>query len=469
MKILSRYIIRQHVGPFVFGLFIITLIFMLNLVFKELNKILSKGLDFWVVLEFFALNLAWIVALAAPMAALMASLMAFGQLSADNEITAMKASGVSLYRAILPVVLTAAALTVFLIWFNNYVLPDSNHRLRLLARDITMKRPTVNLEPGYLYEDLPDISIRVEGLKEKEGYSEIENVLIFDRSDPNINRTIIAKNGDIYVDKKSGLFRVTLFDGEIHDINKDKLNQYTTIKFPKYVMTIPIPDMILKRRNSQYRGDREQSAAMMRKEIAENNKLIATRRENLQKYIELQAQRYFPERKSADTLASALPILPEHIKKSSRYQYNLQRQLRIARNVRLRIKAERDVNHSYALTNKRLLVEIYKKYSIPFACIVFVLIGAPLGIMAHRGNMAVSGGISLVFFIIYWIFLIGGEELADRNMLSPFLAMWLANIIVGGFGVYLLIHTVREMSIINFKALTKLLPKQFRWKTDENS
>jgi len=453
----------------VFGLFIITLIFMLNLVFKELNKILSKGLDFWVVLEFFALNLAWIVALAAPMAALMASLMAFGQLSADNEITAMKASGVSLYRAILPVVLTAAALTVFLIWFNNYVLPDSNHRLRLLARDITMKRPTVNLEPGYLYEDLPDISIRVEGLKEKEGYSEIENVLIFDRSDPNINRTIIAKNGDIYVDKKSGLFRVTLFDGEIHDINKDKLNQYTTIKFPKYVMTIPIPDMILKRRNSQYRGDREQSAAMMRKEIAENNKLIATRRENLQKYIELQAQRYFPERKSADTLASALPILPEHIKKSSRYQYNLQRQLRIARNVRLRIKAERDVNHSYALTNKRLLVEIYKKYSIPFACIVFVLIGAPLGIMAHRGNMAVSGGISLVFFIIYWIFLIGGEELADRNMLSPFLAMWLANIIVGGFGVYLLIHTVREMSIINFKALTKLLPKQFRWKTDENS
>jgi len=469
MKILSRHIIRQHIGPFLFGLFIITLIFMLNLVFKELNKILSKGLDFWVVVEFFALNLAWIVALAVPMAVLMSCLMAFGQLSADNEITAMKSSGISLYRVILPVLLSAAALTIFLIWFNNYVLPDSNHRLRLLARDITMKRPTVNLEPGYLYEDLPDVSIRVEGLKEKEGYSEIEDVLIFDRSDPNINRTIVAKNGNIYVDKKSGLFQLTLFDGEIHDVNKEKLNQYTSIKFPKYVMTIPIPDMVLKRRDSQYRGDREQSAAMMRKEIAENNKLIETRRTNLQKYIELQVKRYFPEKNDTDTPAAVHPILPEHIKNSLRYRHNLERQLRIARNVRLRIKAERDVNRSYELTNKKLLVEIHKKYSIPFACIVFVLIGAPLGIMAHRGNMAVGGGISMVFFIIYWIFLIGGEELADRNMLSPFLAMWLANIIVGGFGVYLLVRTVKEMSVINFSALVKLLPKQLRWKNNENS
>ncbi|OQX88862.1 hypothetical protein B6D60_00845 [candidate division KSB1 bacterium 4484_87] len=469
MKILSRHIIRQHIGPFLFGLFIITLIFLLNLVFKELNKILSKGLDFWVVLEFFALNLAWIVALAVPMAVLMSCLMAFGQLSADNEITAMKSSGISLYRVVLPVLLSAAALTIFLIWFNNYVLPDSNHRLRLLARDITMKRPTVNLEPGYLYEDLPDVSIRVEGLKEKQGFSEIEDVLIFDRSDPNVNRTIVAKNGNIYVDKKSGLFQVTLYDGEIHDVTKDKLNQYTFIKFPKYVMTIPIPDMVLKRRDSNYRGDREQSAAMMRKEIEENNKLIETRRANLQKYIELQVSRYFPEKISPDTLASVHPILPAHIKKSLRYKHNLERQLRIARNVRLRIKAEHDVNHSYELTNKKLLVEIHKKYSIPFACIVFVLIGAPLGIMAHRGNMAVGGGISMVFFIVYWIFLIGGEELADRNMLSPFLSMWLANIIVGGFGVYLFVRTVKEVSVINFGALAKLLPKQLRWKNNEDS
>lgn len=455
MYILSKHIIRQHIGPFLFGFFIITLLFMLNLVFKELGKVLSKGLDFWVVLEFFALNLAWIVALAVPMGVLLACLMAFGQLSADSEITAIKSSGISIYKIIMPVLIIAAGLTVFLIWFNNYVLPEANYRLSLLARDITMKRPTVNLEPGYLYEEIPDIAIRVETLHEKEGLSLVRGVLIQDRSDDNINRTIVARSGEILVNKQSGLLQITLFDGEIHEIQFDKLGQYTKSKFPKYVMTIPIPDMVLQRRESGYRGDRERSAQMMREEIQNNNKLMEKRNENLGKFLDLQIKRYFPSEKSRVPNEEIGVIVPASLKKSARYKDNLNKQCRINANILRRIDAEMDVNRSYELTNKKLSVEIHKKYSIPFACIVFVLIGAPLGIMAHRGSMAVGGAISLVFFIIYWIFLIGGEELADRDMLSPFLSMWLANFIVGGFGAYLMIRTAREAAILNFNWFKK--------------
>jgi lipopolysaccharide export system permease protein len=100
---------------------------------------------------------------------------------------------------------------------------------------------------------------------------------------------------------------------------------------------------------------------------------------------------------------------------------------------------------------------------------VFVLIGVPLGIMAKRGNMAIGGGISLLFFVIYWIFLIGGEELADRDMLSPFLSMWVANIVVGAFGIYLLILTVKEGSFINFDFFVRLVSKRFRNSANENS
>ena len=465
MFILSRHIIRQHIGPFFFGFFIIVLLFMLNLVFKELGRILSKGLDFWVIIEFFALNLAWIIALAVPMGVLMACLIAFGQLSADYEITAIKSSGISLYRIILPVLLASVVLTFFLIWFNNYVLPDSNHRLRLLARDITMKKPTVNLEPGYLYEDIPDISIRVEHLLEKEGLSLIEDVLIHDRSDPNLNRTIIAQNGEIQVNKQTGLLQVTLFDVEIHEVNTEKLAQYNRSEFQKYIMNIPIPEMVLQRRDSDYRGDREQSAQMMRAEIESNNKLIQKRTDNLNKFIDQQFARFFSveEPNKQDKMKDSTAIIISNtLKTSSRLKTNLDKQLRINRNILRRINSEIDVNRSYLLSNNKLAVEIHKKYSIPFACIVFVFIGAPLGIMAHRGNMAVGGGISLVFFIIYWIFLIGGEELADRDMLSPFLSMWLANFIVGGFGLYLLIRTVREVSIINLNSLLKLIPKRIR-------
>ena len=465
MYILSRHIIRQHIGPFFFGFFVITLLFMLNLVFKELGRILSKGLEFWTIIEFFALNLAWIVALAVPMGVLMACLMAFGQLSADYEITAIKSSGISLYRVIFPVLIVATGLTIFLIWFNNYVLPDSNHRLRLLARDITMKKPTVNLEPGYLYEDIPDITIQVEHLQEMEGLSLIKDVLIHDKSDPNISRSIVAQHGEIFVNKQTGLLQVTLFDVEIHDVNNDKLQQYNLSKFEKYLMNISIPNMVLQRRDSEYRGDREQSTQMMRAEIDENKKLIKKREGILNKYINQQMNRLFPEKnidRDKQNKNVAVPILTKQIKRSSRFKTNLEKQVRVNKNVLRRIESEIDVNKSYALRNNRLSVEIYKKYSIPFACIVFVFVGAPLGIMSQRGNMAVGGGVSLIFFIIYWIFLIGGEELADRDFLSPFLSMWLANFIVGGFGLYLLIRAVKEVSFINFSFLNKLVPKRFR-------
>jgi len=442
---------------------------MLNLVFRELGRILSKGLGFWVIVEFFALNLSWIIALAVPMAVLMACLMAFGQLSADNEITAIKASGISMYRIVLPVLIVSAGLTIFLIWFNNEILPDSNHRLRLLMRDIAVKKPTVNLEPGYLYQEIPNLSIRVDHLVEEENLSKVRNIIILDKNDPNVNRTIVAERGEIFVNKTTGLLQITLYEGEIHEINIDRLENYNRIQFPKYVITIPIPNMVLQRSESEYRGDREQSSKMMRQEVNSNMKLIQKRNQNLLNFISMQINRYFSGVKNqsnvnslSNSTSNVSHLLPEKLKNSPRVKINLTKQIRINRNVLERIKGERDVNRGYELVNNKLLVEIYKKFSIPFACIVFVLIGAPLGIMARRGNMAVSGGISLIFFIIYWIFLIGGEELADRDMLSPFLSMWLANFIVGAFGIYLLIHTVKEVSVLNFDYFIRLLPKRFR-------
>lgn len=476
MSILTKHILRQHVGPFLFGFSVINLLFMLNLVFKELGRILSKGLDFWIVVEFFALNIAWIVALAVPMAVLMACLMAFGQMSADNEITAIKASGISLYRILIPVLVASILLSLFLIWFNNNVLPDSNHRLRLLARDITMKKPTVNLEPSYIYQDIPNLAIRVGQLIEQENLSKIREVFIQDKSNPDVYRTIIAEHGEIFVNKKTGLFQITLYNGEIHEIKNEQLENYTRVQFPRHMITIPIPNMTLERTDSEYRGDREQSSAMMRKEVENNDELIQKRNENLVAFIETQIDRYLPNSNISQSqagpsndVAAAAILLPEHLKNSPRVKMNLARQIRVHKNVLNRIKVDQDINHGYQLTNNKLLVEIYKKYSIPFACIVFVLIGVPLGIMAKRGNMAISGAISLLFFIIYWIFLIGGEELADRDMLSPFLSMWVANFIVGAFGIYLLIRTVKEGSVLNLNALIRLIPKRFRESFHENS
>ncbi|MEL6824209.1 MAG: LptF/LptG family permease, partial [Calditrichota bacterium] len=102
-------------------------------------------------------------------------------------------------------------------------------------------------------------------------------------------------------------------------------------------------------------------------------------------------------------------------------------------------------------------VEIYKKYSIPFACIVFILVGAPLGIRARKGSLGVSVSFSIAFFLVYWVCLIGGEDLADRQIVHPMLAMWFPNILVGIFGLWLTYRTVQETSFINWNRLPKAL------------
>jgi lipopolysaccharide export system permease protein len=137
------------------------------------------------------------------------------------------------------------------------------------------------------------------------------------------------------------------------------------------------------------------------------------------------------------------------------------------------MKAEREAERYYRRmrTNKSLLenhirtinkfaVEIHKKVSIPFASIVFVLVGAPLGIMARRGSMGVAISLSIGFFLLFWVFLIGGEDLADRKIMPPSLAMWAPNIIVGAAGLYLTWKTVKETSFINWDRLAKLFKRK---------
>jgi len=114
-----------------------------------------------------------------------------------------------------------------------------------------------------------------------------------------------------------------------------------------------------------------------------------------------------------------------------------------------RIRSEEHKIHQYG-------VEVHKKYSIPFACIIFVLIGAPLGIMARKGGLAVGISYSLVFFIIYWAFLIGGETLADKLIISPWVAMWSGNILIGLCGIYFIVRMIRETRFISFAPIIKL-------------
>lgn len=491
MFILSRYILRQHVGPFVFGFSVITLIWILNLLFKELNRILSKGLPPLVVAEFFALNLAWIIALTVPMATLISSLMAFGRLSADNEITAIKANGVSLYKVLLPVLVAAAMLSGFLIWFNNNVLPEFNHRLATLIRDIAQKKPTLNIEPGIWYSELEPYGLIVSTLEDSAGGSKVTDVLIRDNSDPNIMNVITAKHGIIRTNKSAGFLEFVLFDGEIQQINIRKMEEFQRLAFPdSHIVRIDILDQFLKRSERSYRSDREKSAQQLRAEIADLEQQRAEKKRAVSLLAAIHMKRYFgdsmglplPEPADSTILKQLLmqstkawrgrAIIRESAPKpagsleKTRDFYSdkfIQNQV-ISEQRSIHSDLRNMINQANANKNQinRYWVEVHKKYSIPVACIIFVLIGAPLGIKARKGGLGMGSGVSLFFFLIYWSSLIGGEDLADRGIISPFLAMWLANFIVGGAGLYVLYITVREVEMISFERILSFFREKWQ-------
>lgn len=483
MVILARYIIKEHISPFLFSLAVIMFVFITKFIVQYIGRIFGKGLSFLTILEFIYLNLAWMFALAVPMSVLVAALMAFGRLSADNEITILKTSGISLYKIIRPILISTILLTVFMYWFNDQLLPEYNHRARLLFSSISRKKPTLQLEQG-IYMTLGNYSILIQEIERSLGREVVEKsdivgpefsedaadrlkkITIFDRSSADMQRTVIANRGRLIFDRERERLVFTLFDGEIHEINSKDYSEYRRLQFSVNNFYIPAPELVFRREEDEYRSDREMSVKMMRNEVAKFQRSIKNSRENVKQIL----QEYYVHPDTLQQILNSVGLTEtENLLSSSIEDLQNQRSKLIRKTQAVIQKIENEKNNIdyYQKQVYRFQVEIHKKFSIPFASIVFILIGTPLGIKARRGSLGVGVTFSVGFFLLYWIFLIGGEELADRQLISPFLAMWLANIIVGAIGIYLTYRVVKETTFIHWERLPKYL--QLFFKGEEQS
>ena len=157
--LIYRYILKAHFAPFIISFFIVIFVFTFQFIYKYIDNLVGKGLSWWVITQLITLNLAWMVTLAGPMAVLIATLMAFGSLSSSNETTVMRASGLSPFKLLLPVLLFSGILCYGLILFNNKVLPEANHRTRVLMTDIQRTRPTFVIEAGRFSDDISDYNL----------------------------------------------------------------------------------------------------------------------------------------------------------------------------------------------------------------------------------------------------------------------------------------------------------------------
>ena len=274
MRLLTRYIAKQLFMPFIFSLLIIVFILFTQFLLRAIDRFIGKGLDLGIIFEYLFLNLGWIAALAVPMAVLVAALMSFGQFSEDNEITALRASGISFTTIIRPALIMGFIIAGTLILFNAFIMPEMNFKARMLSGDIYRKRPDLNIEPGYFMDDLPDYSIII---REKENET-LKDVRIFSKSGRETQTSIHSKTGKLSTIDDAII--LDLFDGEIHELDLRDYGNYRRIEFAKHKITIPADDLFLNRRDTTSRSDREMTIGMIidkRKDIFKRTNIVKAR------------------------------------------------------------------------------------------------------------------------------------------------------------------------------------------------
>ncbi len=428
MKILERYILKENFKPFVVSLMVTTFVMLLDKIIDLLNLIIEKHLDVLTIVSIFGLSLPFIIALTIPMAILLASIMSFGRLSVDNELIAFKSCGINIYTLLRPTVIAALFISFFMVYFNNAVLPETNHMLKNLMIKANYRRPATAIVPG-TFNTMKNYTIYV---KERIN-DELFGILIYNREKAKFPQTISAKRGKIELANGGNSLKAILYEGQMHERDQKDPNKYNISEFKKYTLNLPDLGYKMNKDGTDYRGDRELSSKAMQK-------IVNERRDKID-FTQLEVEEI---QTSIDEINSQEQedINKQELKKS----YN-----------KLNLKKDKIV--SLESDVRKYQVEIHKKYAIAFACVIFVLIGAPIGMMTKTSGVGMSFSVSAIVFLIYYGALTLGEEFADKGIVSPFLAMWISNIVFCIVGVYLVIISVREMKTINLSKIKNSVNK----------
>ena len=268
MKIISKYVLREHVGPFLFALTALTSLMILNFISRQFGELVGKGLPASVIGEFFLLSIPFTIALTLPMSVLVAVLYAFSRLAAENEVTALKASGVSPWRIVTPALAAGLVMTLFLLAFNDQVLPRANHELKTLQDDISQTKPTFLLKPQ-IVNAIREGQFYLKAGKIDQATSKMREVVIYDLSDPTRRRTIYADSGSISLAENRRDLQMELYSGQMQQVATEKPGQLNRLFYQHDRITIRdvAKDFEKSKSTIENRGDRELGICAMQKRL----------------------------------------------------------------------------------------------------------------------------------------------------------------------------------------------------------
>ncbi len=359
MKLVDRYILRELVPPFILGMFIFTFLLLMSQILRLMELIVNKGVATGTILRLVLYLLPSILVLTVPISVFLATVVTFGRLSAENELTALKTGGFSLLRLTLPVAIFSTAAWALTSWLIIVALPAGNQAFRTSMFEIVRTKASVGLREKIFNDDFEGLVIYINTIPQA-GNRSMEGIFISDarpekRQPPGEPITIVAERGWLVADPGSDKVVFRLENGGIHVLSRD-FTTYQHTNFRTHDLQLSLGDEAGES-PSLPKGLREMTLDELRAKISE--------------YRRLGVKQWAP------------------------------------------------------------LVEIHKKFSIPFAAFIFGLLGVAMGVLFRRGEKLVSFALSIAIAIIYYVFLLAGEPLGKQGRLSPFWAMWSANIFFG--------------------------------------
>jgi len=490
LKLLDRYTIRQFIPPLLFAFAAMTSIMLLNQVARRFGALVGKGLPWSVIGEVFMLCLPFIIAMSLPMAVLIGVLYTFSHLAADSEITAMRASGISVSRLVRPMALTGILITVLNFWFTDQILPDSNARLRNLLINIQRKKPTLELREQVINEIPPSgLFLRASRIDASSG--RLRSVTIYDMSGSDARRVIYADSGVMGFTPSGEDLQLQLYDGSIHAFRQSDQAVIQVTDFrANTILVREVSNRLDLDTEEGVRGDREMSTCEMMTVVRSAQYEIAGARHrqvegtsrDLRALLDLPVPGRIPRPAAdpppayckafgalarlvtADSAATAqaeprsiVQSLPARLPGAQdvsvrplqppvgEEEWGDQPGRRIVRLAKWgEVSSARDEARTSTFRANQYLVEVHKKWAISLACFVFALVGIPMALRFPRGGLGLVIGGGLAVFAIYYVGLIAGEGLGNKGMVPPWVAMWAPDLIFTMVAIFGLYRVARE-------------------------
>jgi lipopolysaccharide export system permease protein len=458
IKKLDKLILKSFIGPFIVTFFIAFFVLMMQSLWKYIDDLVGKGLDFFTIAQFLWYASASLLMLAMPIAILISSIMTFGNLGESFELIAIKSAGISLLRFMRPLMWVTILLCGITFLFANYVIPYANLKFVTLYSDIYVKKPAFDLKEGVFFTHIPNYAIKV-GRKNPDGKT-IYQVLIYEQGTTLQDNCIIAEKGIMKISEDEKYLEFNLENGFRYQERGSPLDtntEYIRLGFKQFKKLFDLS--VLQKQQTNDSVFRNNYKMLSSRQLTKGIDSLERSKVNLSTTLSKQLTFQLRFSQVADSLWKQSAITAsrkgDFIPDSARIRVR-QTALNKAADVRNTLQSnllEREAKEKDILFHR---IEWHRKFALSLACLILFFIGAPLGSIIRKGGLGLPLVIAIVFFLIFHLLNMFGEKFVKQGIMDPFPGMWLAILVLMPVGAFFTYKAMHDSQLFNKEFYTRV-------------